>query len=85
MLKRLYLHQSWLNILEQADSTFSRGANHLWLDLQWNTHQALVKLGQDVLADIITADLKGLLRRLTGLEMLAFNDTTVRHLLMRSR
>lgn len=25
MLKRLYLHQSWLNILEQADSTFSRG------------------------------------------------------------
>lgn len=70
MLKRLYLHQGWLNILEQADSTFSHGANHLWLD---NTHQALVKLGQDVLADIITADLKGL-RRLTGLEMLAFND-----------
>jgi type VI secretion system protein VasJ len=31
MLKRLYLQQSWLEILEQADSTFSRGANHLWL------------------------------------------------------
>jgi type VI secretion system protein VasJ len=76
MLKRLYLQQSWLEILEQADSTFSRGANHLWLDLQWYIHQALVKLGQDVLADIIIADLKGLLRRLTGLETLAFNDGT---------
>ncbi|VFS79546.1 Uncharacterized protein conserved in bacteria [Raoultella planticola] len=29
-----------------------------------------------MLADIITADLKGLLRRLTGLETLAFNDGT---------
>lgn len=64
MLKRLYLQQSWLEILEQADSTFSRGANHLWLDLQWYIHQALIKSGRDVLADIITADLKGLLRRL---------------------
>lgn len=76
MLKRLYLQQSWLEILEQADSTFSRGANHLWLDLQWYIHQALVKSGQAVLADIIIADLKGLLRRLTGLETLAFNDGT---------
>ena len=66
MLKRLYLQQSWLEILEHADSTFS----------QWYIHQALVKLGQDVLADIITADLKGLLSRLTGLETLAFNDGT---------
>ncbi|MBP1129035.1 type VI secretion system protein VasJ [Serratia sp. PL17] len=76
MLKRLYLQQSWLEILEQADSAFSRGANHLWLDLQWYIHQALMKSGQDVLADIIAADLKGLLRRLTGLETLAFNDGT---------
>ena len=76
MLKRLYLQQSWSEILEHADSTFSRGANHLWLDLQWYIHQALVKSGQDVLADIITADLKGLLRRLTGLETLAFTDGT---------
>lgn len=50
--------------------------NHLWLDLQWYIHQALVTSGQDVLADIIAADLKGLLRRLTGLETLAFNDGT---------
>ncbi|MBM7354590.1 type VI secretion system protein TssA [Lelliottia amnigena] len=76
ILKRLYLQQSWLEILEQADSTFSRGANHLWLDLQWYIHQALVRTGQDVLADIIAADLKGLLRRLAGLETLAFNDGT---------
>lgn len=76
MLKRLYLQQSWSEIMEQADSAFSRGANHLWLDLQWYIHQALVKSGQDVLADIIAADLKGLLRRLNGLETLAFNDGT---------
>ena len=76
MLKRLYLQQSWLELLEQADSTFSRGASHLWLDLQWYIHQALMKTGQNVLADIIAADLKGLLSRLTGLETLAFNDGT---------
>ena len=35
-----------------------------------------MRSGQDVLADIIIADLKGLLRRLTGLETLAFNDGT---------
>ena len=76
MLKRLYLQKSWSEMLEQADSAFSRGANHLWLDLQWYTHQALLKSGQNVLAEIIAADLKGLLRRLSGLETLAFNDGT---------
>lgn len=76
MLKRLYLQQSWSEILEQADSAFSRGANHLWLDLQWYIHQALQKSGQNVLADIVAADLKGVLRRLPGLETLAFNDGT---------
>lgn len=76
MLKRLFLQQSWSEILEQADSAFSRGANHLWFDLQWYIHEALMKLGQDVTADVIIADLKGFLRRLTGLETLAFNDGT---------
>lgn len=76
LLKRLYLQQSWSEILEQADSLFSRGANHLWLDLQWYIHQGLVKSGQSVLADMIAADLKGLLTRLQGLETLAFNDGT---------
>ncbi len=74
MLKRLYLQQSWSEILERADSAFSRGANHLWLDLQWYIHEALVKSGQDVLADIVVADLRGLLNRLNGLETLAFSD-----------
>lgn len=76
LLKRLYLQQSWSEILEQADSLFSRAANHLWIDLQWYLHQGLVKSGQNVLAEIIAADLKGLLTRLTGLETLAFNDGT---------
>lgn len=76
LLKRLYLQQRWSEIREQADSLFSRGANHLWLDLQWYIHQALQKQGKDTLADIIAADLKGLLSRLIGLETLAFNDGT---------
>lgn len=76
LLKRLYLQQNWAEMLETADSTFSRGANHLWLDLQWYIHQALTKSGQDTLADIIAADLKGLLSRLSGLETLAFSDGT---------
>lgn len=75
-LKRLYLQKGWTEILERADSAFSRGANHLWLDLQWYIHQALLKSGNDVLADIIVADLRGFLRRLSGLETLAFNDGT---------
>lgn len=76
LLKRLYLQQNWAEMLETADSTFSRGANHLWLDLQWYIHQALTKSGREVLADIIAADLKGLLTRLSGLETLAFSDGT---------
>ena len=76
LLRRLYLQQSWSEILEQADSQFARGASHLWLDLQWYMHQALVKSGQQALADIIAADLKGLLTRLRGLETLAFSDGT---------
>ncbi|RZN19928.1 MULTISPECIES: type VI secretion system protein TssA [unclassified Escherichia] len=76
LLKRLYLQQNWAEILETADSTFSRGANHLWLDLQWYIHQALTKSGKEIVADIIAADLKGLLTRLSGLETLAFSDGT---------
>ncbi|MRS90405.1 type VI secretion system protein TssA [Enterobacteriaceae bacterium RIT714] len=76
LLKRLYLQQNWSEMLETADSTFSRGANHLWLDLQWYIHQALMKSGQATLADIVAADLKGLLTRLSGLEALAFSDGT---------
>ncbi|MDQ9282943.1 type VI secretion system protein TssA [Escherichia marmotae] len=76
LLKRLYLQQNWAEMLETADSTFSRGANHLWLDLQWYIYQALTKSGKEIVADIISADLKGLLTRLSGLETLAFSDGT---------
>ncbi|HEY1845463.1 MAG TPA: type VI secretion system protein TssA [Buttiauxella sp.] len=76
-LKRLYLQQSWSELLEQSDSLLAQGVNHLWLDVQWYTWQALVKLDSDtVRADIICNDLKGLLLRLPGLEALAFNDGT---------
>lgn len=75
-LKRLYLQQSWRELLEEADSLLARGSNHLWLDVQWYLHQALMKSGQEAEAAIIQADLKGLLSRLRGLETLAFNDGT---------
>ncbi|UMP97050.1 type VI secretion system domain-containing protein [Klebsiella pneumoniae] len=45
MLKRLYLQQSGSEYWNRRTSTFSRGANHLWLDLQWYIHQALVRSG----------------------------------------
>lgn len=76
LLKRLYVQQNWQELQEQADEMFSRGANHLWLDVQWYIHQALLKSGHDALAAIIQNDLKGLLTRLMGLEGLAFNDGT---------
>lgn len=74
LLKRLYLQQSWQELLEQAAEMFSRGANHLWLDLQWYIHQALLKSRKEAEAAIIQNDLKGLLSRLAGLEELAFSD-----------
>ncbi|WP_145524883.1 type VI secretion system protein TssA [Yersinia vastinensis] len=78
LLKRLYLQQSWLELLEQTDILFAQGVNHLWLDLKWYTHQALMKTGahHERWADIIKQDLNGLLTRLPGLEGLAFNDGT---------
>nr|WP_105604897.1 type VI secretion system protein TssA [Cronobacter sakazakii] len=76
LLKRLWLQQSWLELLEQADSLFARGASHLWLDLQWYLHEALQRSGKETLAGIIRADLNGLLNRLPGLETLAFSDGT---------
>lgn len=78
LLKRLYLQQSWQELLEQTDSLFAQGVNHLWLDLQWYVHQALTKAGApyEGWADIIKSDLNGLLTRLPGLEGLAFSDGT---------
>ncbi|MTH48783.1 type VI secretion system protein TssA [Intestinirhabdus alba] len=76
-LKRLYLQQSWSELLEQTDTLLAQGVNHLWLDIQWYTWQALTRLDADsVRADIICRDLRGLLSRLPGLESLAFNDGT---------
>lgn len=77
-LKRLYLQQSWLELVEQADRLFAEGVNHFWLDVQWYLHQALLKSPApwDGWASIITADLKQLLIRLPGLESLAWEDGT---------
>lgn len=76
-LKRLYLQQSWNELLERADNLQAQGVNHLWLDVQWYIWQALLKMDNDtVRADIICRDLQGLLTRLPGLETLAFDDGT---------
>lgn len=76
-LKRLYLQKSWSELLEHTDTLLAQGVNHLWLDVQWYAWQALAKLDNDtVRADILCRDLKGLLARLPGLEVLAFSDGT---------
>ncbi|MEN4930056.1 type VI secretion system protein TssA [Erwinia billingiae] len=77
-LKRLYLQQSWQELMEQAGSMFGEGVNHLWLDLQWYLHQALSRCGApyDGWADIIREDVRLFLLRLPGFETLAYNDGT---------
>lgn len=77
-LKRLYLQQSWQELLEQADGMFIESVNHFWLDVQWYLYQALTKSPPpgDSWAEIIKQDLRLLLLRLPGLEGLAYSDGT---------
>lgn len=76
-LKRLFVQQSWKELLTLTDELFMQGVNHLWLDVQWYTWQALLNTCSDsVLPNIIRNDLQGLLRRLPGLETLTFSDGT---------
>ncbi|MCS2171796.1 type VI secretion system protein TssA [Scandinavium sp. TWS1a] len=77
-LKRLYLQQSWVELIEQVDRMFAQSVNHLWLDLQWYLHQALLKAGApwESWADIVRNDLRCFLNRIPGLEGLAYSDGT---------
>jgi len=77
-LKRLYLQQSWTELIEQVDVMFTEGGNRFWLDLQWYLWQGLSRAGApwEHWADYILSDLKLLLKRLPGLETLAWNDGT---------
>ena len=77
-LKRLYLQQSWTELVEQVDVMFTEGGNRFWLDLQWYLWQGLSRAGGpwEHWAEYILSDLKLLLKRLPGLETLAWNDGT---------
>jgi type VI secretion system protein VasJ len=77
-LKRLYLQQSWAELIEQSERMFAEGVNHFWLDLQWYLCQALSKqpAPQDTWADIVKRDLGMLLDRLAGVEELCWVDGT---------
>lgn len=77
-LKRLYLQKSWAELVEQASQMYCEGVNHFWLDLQWYLWQGLSHAGQpwENLAESVLLDLRFLLRRLPGLESLAWNDGT---------
>ena len=77
-LKRLYLQQSWAELVEQASDMFREGGNRFWLDLQWYLWQGLTRAGHpwDNWADYIISDLKLLLARLHGLEQLSWSDGT---------
>lgn len=75
-LKRLFLQQSWSELLDQVERIYAEGVNHFWLDLQWYLCQALAKqpAPQDGWADIAKRDLGMLLDRLPGLESLRWSD-----------
>lgn len=75
-LKRLYLQQSWTELIDQVERIYAEGVNHFWLDLQWYLYQALSKqpAPQDRWADITQRDLGMFLERLPGLEVLCWSD-----------
>jgi type VI secretion system protein VasJ len=77
-LKRLYLQKNWTELVEQASQMYCEGVNHFWLDLQWYLWQGLSHAGQpwDTWTDSVLFDLRLLLKRLPGLEGLAWNDGT---------
>ncbi|MDF3933372.1 type VI secretion system protein TssA, partial [Pseudomonas citronellolis] len=77
-LKRLYLQQSWAELLDQIERMYAEGVNHFWLDLQWYLCQALGRLGvpHEAWADIVKRDLGMFLERLPGIEALRWSDGT---------
>jgi type VI secretion system protein VasJ len=77
-LKRLYLQQSWNELLDHVERMFAEGVNHFWLDLQWYVYQALNKqpAPEDSWAAIAKRDLGMFLERLPGLEALCWSDGT---------
>lgn len=77
-LKRLYLQQSWVELVETASQMFSEGVNHFCLDAQWYLWQGLSRAGSpwEGYADSVVSDLALFLGRLHGLETLAWNDGT---------
>ena len=77
-LKRLYIQKNWTELVEQASQMYCEGVNHFWLDLQWYLWQGLSHAGQpwDTWTDSVLFDLRLLLKRLPGLEGLAWNDGT---------
>ena len=77
-LKRLYLQKNWTELVEQASQMYCEGVNHFWLDLQWYLWQGLSHAGHpwDTWVDSVLFDLRLLLKRLPGLDTLAWNDGT---------
>jgi type VI secretion system protein VasJ len=77
-LKRLYLQQNWIELVEYASQMFCEGVNHFSLDVQWYLWQGLSRAGApwEQYADYVVSDLALLLERLKGLETLAWDDGT---------
>jgi len=75
-LKRLYLQKNWIELVEQASQMYCEGVNHFWLDLQWYLWQGLSHAGQpwEKWSESVLLDLRLFLKRLPGLEGLAWND-----------
>lgn len=77
-MKRLYLQQNWIELVEYAAQMFCEGVNHFCLDVQWYLWQGLSRAGQpwESFAGYILSDLALFLERLQGVETLAWSDGT---------
>ncbi|MCD1127447.1 type VI secretion system protein TssA [Jinshanibacter sp. LJY008] len=77
-LNRLWLQQSWIELLEQVERAFSEAANHFWLDLQRYACDAMLNAGAPYHGwqEICLTDVALMLDRLKGLERLTYSDGT---------
>ncbi|MGC3962152.1 MAG: type VI secretion system protein TssA [Rhodocyclaceae bacterium] len=77
-LKRLFVQQQWLELLERVELAFVEGANHFWLDLQYYAWHAQGSAGPDFATcqSTLLTDFAQMRDRLSGVERLSFGDGT---------
>ncbi|HLV33296.1 MAG TPA: type VI secretion system protein TssA [Chitinispirillaceae bacterium] len=74
--QNLINQKDWKTALEKSETSFSGGANHLWLDLQRISHTACRELGDQYknVADAVLSETAFLINRLPELISMSFSD-----------